>query len=58
MNIFIYGAPYKNLIINVSFVQNHFQEVGRWQFTWKIYMHKVDIYDGTQEKEYPVGSYV
>ena len=44
MNIFIYGAPYKDLIINVTFVQNNFQEVGRLQFTWKIYMHKVDIY--------------
>ena len=32
---------YKGLEINVKFVQNHFQQLGQWQFIWEIYMHKV-----------------
>ena len=32
---------YKGLKIIVNFVQNHFQQLGQWQFIWEIYMHKV-----------------
>ena len=32
---------YKGLKIIVQFVQNHFQQVGHWQFILEIYMHKV-----------------
>ena len=32
---------YKGLKIIVKFVQNHFQQVGHWQFILEIYMHKV-----------------